>query len=49
LAFAFGEAPGDVVAGWGVVLSAVQRDRVQGAVELAVAAAAESVALCLAA
>jgi len=37
----------DVVAGAGVVLSAVQRDGVQCAVELAVAAAAEPVALRL--
>jgi len=39
----------DVVAGCGVVLAAVQRDRVECAVELSVAAAAESVAGCLAA
>ena len=41
--FAFGDAAGDVVAGRGVVLAAVQDDRVEGAVELAVAAAAEAV------
>src|SRR3954452_4690050 len=41
-ALAFGDAAGDVVAcGW-VVLAAVQDDGVQGAVELAVAAAAEA-------
>ena len=48
-ALAFGEAAGDVVAGCGVVLAAVQDDRVQGAVELAVAAAAEAVPVRLAA
>jgi hypothetical protein len=37
---AFGDAAGDVVAGCGIVVSSVQRDRVQRAVELAVAAAA---------
>ena len=40
---AFGEASRDVVAGDGVVLAAVQDDRVQGAVQLAVAAAAEAI------
>ena len=43
-AFAFGDAAGDVVAGGGVVLAAVEDDGVEGAVELAVAAAAEPVA-----
>ena len=43
-AFAFGDAAGDVVAGGGVVLAAVEDDGVQRAVELAVAAAAESMA-----
>ena len=47
--FSFGDALGDVVAGAGVVLATVQRDRVECAVELAVAAAAESVADRLAA
>ena len=42
-AFAFGDAAGDVVAGCGVVLAAVEDHRVEGAVELAVAAAAEPV------
>jgi hypothetical protein len=42
--FPFGDAAGDVVAGRRVVLAAVEHDRVQGAVELAVAAAAEPVA-----
>ena len=42
-AFAFGDAAGDVVAGGGVVLAAVEDDGVEGAVELAVAAAAEAV------
>ena len=45
-AFAFGDAAGDVVAGGWVVLAAVEHDRVQGAVELPVAAAAEAVACC---
>src|SRR5437870_5577278 len=40
-ALAFADAAGEVVAGGGVVLAAVEDDRVQGAVELAVAAAAE--------
>jgi hypothetical protein len=35
---AFGDAAGDVVAGCRVVLSSVERDRVECAVELAVAA-----------
>jgi hypothetical protein len=39
---AFGDAAGDVVAGRGVVLAAVQDHGVEGAVELTVAAAAES-------
>ena len=39
---AFGDASLDVVAGRRVVLTSVQDDGVQGAVELAVAAAAES-------
>ena len=43
-AFAFGDAAGDVVAGGGVVVAAVEDDGVEGAVELAVAAAAEAVA-----
>ena len=38
---AFGEALGDVVLGRFVVLAAVEDDGVKGAVELAVAAAAE--------
>jgi hypothetical protein len=42
-ALAVGDAAGDVVAGGGVVLAAVEDDGVEGAVELAVAAAAESV------
>jgi len=42
---AFGDAAGDVVAGCRVVVSSVQRDRVQRTVELAVAAAAEAVPL----
>ncbi len=41
---AFGDAAGDVVAGGRVVLAAVEDDGVEGAVELAVAAAAEAVA-----
>ena len=41
--FAFGDAAGDVVLGGGVVLAAVEDDGVEGAVELAVAAAAEPV------
>jgi hypothetical protein len=44
---AVGAASRDLVLGCGVVLAAVQRDRVQRAVELAVAAAAEPVPLCL--
>jgi hypothetical protein len=48
-AFAFGDASGDVVACCRVVLSAVEDDGVECAVELAVAAAAESVADRLAA
>ena len=40
---AFGDASGDVVLGRWVVLAAVEDDGVEGAVELAVAAAAESV------
>jgi hypothetical protein len=40
-AFSLCDVVGDVVAGRGVVLSAVKDDRVQGAVELAVAAAAD--------
>ena len=47
--FAFGDASGEVVAGCWIVLSAVECDRVQGAVELAVAAAAEPVPLRLSA
>jgi hypothetical protein len=47
--FAFAEAAGDVVAGCWVVLAAVGDDGVEGAVELAVAAAAEPVSLCVAA
>ena len=43
-ALAFGDAAGDVVLGGGVVLAAVEDDGVEGAVELAVAAAAEAVA-----
>ncbi len=43
-AFAFADAPSDVVAGRGVVLAAVEDDGVEGAVVLAVAAAAEPVA-----
>jgi hypothetical protein len=43
-AFAFGDAAVDVGAGGGVVLAAVEDDRVEGAVELAVAAAAGPVA-----
>ena len=42
-ALAFGESSRDVVLGCCVVLAAVEDDRVQGAVELAVAAAAEPV------
>jgi hypothetical protein len=41
---AAGERPGDVGACRGVVLAAVEDDGVEGAVELAVAAAAEPVA-----
>ena len=48
-AFAFGDAAGDVVLGGWVVLAAVEDDRVEGAVELAVAAAAEAVSGGLAA
>ena len=40
--FAFGDAPFDVVAGCAIVLAAVEDGGVEGAVELAVAAAAES-------
>ena len=47
--FAFCDASGDVVAGRWVVLAAVEGDGVEGAVELAVAAAAETVASGLAA
>jgi hypothetical protein len=43
-ALAFGDASGDVLASRRVVLAAVEDDRVEGAVELAVAAAAEAVA-----
>jgi hypothetical protein len=46
-ALVVGDASRDVVLGCGVVLAAVQRDRVQRAVELAVAAAAEPVPLSL--
>jgi hypothetical protein len=42
-ALAFADAAGDVVAGCRVVLAAVEDHRVQGAVELAVATAAEAV------
>ena len=42
-ALALGDASGDVVAGSWVVLAAMQRDRVQRPIELAVAAAAEAV------
>jgi hypothetical protein len=42
--FAFCDASRDVVAGRWVVLATVQDDGVQGAIELAVAAAAESMA-----
>jgi len=45
--FAFGDAAGDVVLGRGVVLAAVEDDGVECAVELSVAAAAESVPGCL--
>jgi hypothetical protein len=48
-AFTFGDPAGDVVACRRVVLAAVEDDGVQGAVELAVAAAAEAVADRLAA
>ena len=48
-AFAFGNAAGDVVAGGGVVVSAVEDDGVEGAVELAVAAAAQAVSGCVSA
>src|SRR5437667_5735873 len=48
-AFSFGDPFGDVVLGCRVVLAAVQDDGVQGAVELPVAAAAESVPCRLAA
>ena len=44
LGFAFGDASGDVVLGCRVVVASVQDDGVQGAVELAVAAAAEALA-----
>jgi hypothetical protein len=43
--FAFADAAGDVVAGGRVVLAAVEDHGVDGAVELAVAAAAEPVAV----
>jgi hypothetical protein len=43
-ALALGDSPRDVVAGSRVVQAAVQDDGVEGAVELAVAAAAEAVA-----
>jgi hypothetical protein len=46
---AFGRAAGDVGAGCVVVVAAVEGDRVEGAVELAVSAAAEAVSGCLAA
>jgi hypothetical protein len=42
--FAFGDSAGDVVLGGWVVLSAVEDDCVECAVELAVAAAAEPMA-----
>jgi hypothetical protein len=42
-ALAFGDAALDVCLGRGVVLTSLQDDRVQGAVELAIAAAAEAV------
>jgi hypothetical protein len=42
-ALAFRDAPGDLVASGGVVLTAVETDAVEGAVELTVAAAAEPV------
>ena len=48
-ALAFGDAASDVVAGRRVVLATMKDDRVQGAVELAIAAAAEPVADRLAA
>ena len=48
-ALALGDPARDVVACRGVVLTSVQDDGVEGAVELAVAAAAESVPRCLAA
>jgi hypothetical protein len=48
-ALPLGDPPGDVRLGCRIVLAAVQDDGVQGAVELAVAAAAESVPRCLAA
>jgi hypothetical protein len=44
---AFGDPSGDVVRGRCVVLATVQDDRVKCAVELPVAAAAQSVRLCL--
>jgi hypothetical protein len=47
-AFAFGDAAGDVVAGCRVVLAAVEDQRVQRLVGLAVAAAAETVRVGLA-
>ena len=43
--FAFGDATVDVLPGLGVVLAAVEDDGVEGPVELAVAAAAEAVAV----
>jgi hypothetical protein len=42
-AFSFGDAACDVVPGGRVVLAAVEDDGVEGAVELAVAAAAQTV------
>ncbi len=48
-AFAFRDATGDVGLGRWIVLASVQHDRVEGAVELAIAAAAETVPLRLAA
>jgi hypothetical protein len=42
-ALAFGDASFDVGLGRGVVLSSLQDDRVEGAVELTIAAATESV------
>ena len=45
----FSDAAGDVVAGGGVVMASVERDRVQRTVELAITAAAKSVPLRFAA